>query len=54
MDPSENATDPLRERVAGNVSFRDDDPPEVREAILREALRNEKKSSEDFLSSSVR
>jgi len=41
--------DPLRQRVAGNVRFRDDDPPEVREALMRNAMQQELSSARESL-----
>ena len=31
--------DPLRQRVAGNVRFKDDDPDDVKQLLIAEAVR---------------
>ena len=37
-----DADDPLRERAVRNVHFRPDDPPEVRRALMEEAMRQDR------------
>ncbi len=52
MSDDAHHDDPLRSRVAGNVRFRDDDPPDVRELLLRNAMRRETESLQSSLASS--
>jgi len=41
--------DPIRARASSSVHFRADDPPEVREALLEEAIRQDRTFFRDAL-----
>ncbi len=49
MAQDDQGTDPLRQLAVRTVRFREDDPPEVREALLADAIGRQRTANKEYL-----